>query len=222
MKRWIGAACAAALLAACGQIGDVHQRFAGQYTQTIARSTTAHGASAKTRIVTRRTTVFTGPQHVPHGTAILNVPPPTTGPNGEIVATWPQWGALVLDRLRAPRCANNLIVMVAWAQQENTSAAWNPLATTYDEPGATLFNSVGVKNYVSLAQGLDATVGTLRLGFRTFGYGAIIEDLRVCADPVTTATAINASAWCRGCSGGAYVLATLGVVIRAYIASFKK
>jgi hypothetical protein len=212
----------AALLASCGQIGGVHERFAAHYTRPIARSTTAHGASAKTRIVTHVTTVFTGPQHVPRGTAILNVPPPTRGPNGQIEATWPQWGALLLDRLKAPRCANNLIVMVAWAQQENTSAAWNPLATTYDEPGATLFNSAGVKNYVSLGQGLDAVVGTLRRGFSAFGYGAIIEDLRVCADPITTATAINASSWCRGCSGGAYVLDTVRVVINAYIASFKK
>jgi hypothetical protein len=169
--------------------------------------------------VTHRTTVFTGPQHVPGGLSILNVPPPTAGPNGQLFVTWPQWAALVLDRLKAPRCANNLIVMVAWAQQEGTSAAWNPLATTYDEPGATQFNSVGVRNYVSLAQGIDATVGTLRLGFNSHGYGAIVEDLRVCADPVTTATAINASDWCHGCAGGAYVLGTVAIVIRAYVAS---
>jgi hypothetical protein len=222
VRRWIGAWCAAALVAGCGQIGDVHRRFVAVYTQPIAVSTTAHGASARTRVVTRRTTVFTGPQHVPGGTAILVVPPPTRGPNGELVVTWPQWAALLLDRLHAPRCANNLIVMVAWAQQENTLAGWNPLATTYDEPGATLFNSAGVKNYVSLYQGLDATVGTLRLGFSSHGYGAIVQDLRVCADPVTTATAINASDWCRGCSGGAYVLGTVAEVIRAYVASQRK
>ena len=75
------------VVAACGQIGDVHRRFVAVYSQPIAVSTTAHGASAKTRVVTKRTTVFTGPQHVPGGTAILNVPPPTRGPNGEIGVT---------------------------------------------------------------------------------------------------------------------------------------
>ena len=137
------------------------------------------------------------------------------------MVTWPTWAALLLDKLRAPRCANNLIAVVAWTAQEGTTAGWNPLATTFGEPGATVFNSAGVRNYASLEQGLDATVGTLRSGFQSHGYGAIVEDLRACADPITTAAAINASDWCRGCSGGGYVLDTIQGVIAAYEASLR-
>jgi hypothetical protein len=207
------------LLAACGQLGGIHQRFAAQFRQHVSVSTTAHGSSAKTRhFTTRIKLTSTGPQHVPGGLKILNI----AIPSSPAAITWPEWGALVLDKLGAPRCANNLIVMVGWAAQENTQAAWNPLATTYDEPGARLFNSVGVKNYASLGQGLDATVGTLQGGLDTHGYRAIVTNLRACADPLVTAAAINASDWCHGCAGGQYALASVRTVIASYIASLHK
>src|SRR5437763_539972 len=122
---------------------------------------------------------------------------PTRRPRGSTI-TWPQWAALLLDRLHGARCANNLIVVVAWEQQEGTSARWNPLATSYDLAGATTFNSAGVRNYPSLEAGLQATVLTLERGWSPHGYGAIVQDLQACADPLTTAEAINASDWCRG------------------------
>ena len=212
---------ATALVASCGQVPGVHEAFVAQFRQTVAVSATGHGQSAKTRHVPRRRRIIVRHQTVPRGRRILVVPPPKPGPDGSLVVTWPTWGALLLDRLSAPRCANNLIAIVAWASQENTSAGWNPLATTYDEPGATLFNSAGVRNYSSLQQGLDATVGTLRSGFQSHGYRAIVEDLRLCADPITTAVAINASDWCRGCSGGGYVLDRIEAVIAAYEASLR-
>ena len=71
--------------------------------------------------------------------------------------------------------------------------------------GSTTFNSVGVQNYVSLDQGLQATRFT-RVNGPAFGYGAILSDLAACSDPMSTARAINASMWCRGCAGGAYVV----------------
>jgi hypothetical protein len=75
--------------------------------------------------------------------------------------TYPQWAALFLPRIQAPVCGNNLVAMVAWQAQEGTRVAWNPLATTRGMPGATTFNSVGVKNYSSLEEGLQATALTL-------------------------------------------------------------
>jgi peptidoglycan hydrolase CwlO-like protein len=111
-----------------------------------------------------------------------------------------QWAPLFLPRLGAPTCHNNLVLVVAWESTEYTMATWNPLATSYSMPGATLFNSSGVKNYVSLDQGLTAEVNTLEQTNPIFGYAPIVADLRACADPLTTADAINHSAYC-ACSG---------------------
>jgi len=122
------------------------------------------------------------------------------------------WSRLFLSTIDAPACQNNLVVLVAWQAQESTSAVWNPLATTHLMDGATAFNGVGVRNFVSLEQGLDATRETLELGSDTFGYQQILLSLRACADPAITAGAVNASAWCRGCSGGAYLIALLPIV----------
>jgi peptidoglycan hydrolase CwlO-like protein len=128
-------------------------------------------------------TAFQGPGHVAYGV----------------------WAGLFLRAVGAPGCQANLITLVAWQYSEFTQAAWNPLADTLAMSGSTSFNSVGVQNYVSLDQGLQATHFTLANG-SAFGYGAILSDLAGCADPMSTARAINASMWCRGCAGGAYVV----------------
>jgi hypothetical protein len=67
----------------------------------------------------------------------------------------------------------NLIALVAWASEENTRATWNPQASTEPWPGATVFNSSGVRNYPSLTAGLDATLATLRNG----DYSVVLEKL---------------------------------------------
>jgi hypothetical protein len=134
--------------------------------------------------------------------------------------TYPQWAALFLQRIEAPICGNNLISVVAWEQQEHTRAAWNPLATTYAMPRATQFNSVGVRNFTSLGQGLDATVLTLNHGWSRQGYGWIVYYLQNCADPTTTARAINASGWCSGCAGGNYVTGLIPSITAAYIQAY--
>lgn len=129
------------------------------------------------------------------------------------------WATALLGRLQAPVCANNLVSLVTWQTAENTTAAWNPLATTMPALGATGYNSVGVENYPDMGAGLDATVATLQSGYRTQGYGWwIIYRLQQCADPTVTTTAINASNWCRGCAGGAYVTGLLPAVRADYAA----
>jgi hypothetical protein len=130
--------------------------------------------------------------------------------------TFEGWAGAFLRRLGAPRCGENLLIVVTWATAESTSAAFNPLATTRDMPGATDMNSVGVKHYVSLEQGLDASRDTLALGAESYLYGAILERLRACASAEATARAINASAWCRGCVGGAYITGLLPIVRSSY------
>src|SRR5205823_14688638 len=121
------------------------------------------------------------------------------GPGGGMPITYGQWAEKFLPAISAPVSQNNLVAMVAWQSAEGTMASWNPLATTYDMPGATDFNSVGVKNYTSVAQGVQAVVRTLENPGH--GYEAIVGNLQAAADPMVTAGAINASDWCHGCSG---------------------
>ena len=215
MKRSLSLFVAVVLLAGCGQRRGVHPRFVPRFREVVAVSTHAHGQSARTRPSRPHRHVRLRPQHVPGGRRILVVHVSVTSPS----ITWPQWAALLLDRLNAPRCANNMIAVVAWAAQEGSRAGWNPLDTTQGMPGATLYNSVGVRNYGSLQQGLDATILTLQQGFRSHGYGAIVDDLRACAGPTVTALAINASDWCHGCAGGRYVIDLVPTVER-YFSSY--
>ncbi len=71
----------------------------------------------------------------------------------------------VLRALGAPVNVQNRNALIGWAQQEGTTAAYNPLATTQPEPGATDFNSSHVKNYRTPAQGVTATAATIRGGY---------------------------------------------------------
>jgi hypothetical protein len=115
------------------------------------------------------------------------------------------WASRFLREMHVPRCSENKIVVVAWQVNEGTAAVWNPLATTYDMPDDTKYNSVGVRNYASLAQGTDASRLTIERGYTIYGYGEIVRRLDRCAPPMKTARAIKKSSWCPGCTGGRYV-----------------
>lgn len=125
------------------------------------------------------------------------------------------WAYRFLEYLGAPTCRHNLVVVMAWQANEFTEARWNPLATTHRMARSTSFNEVGVQNYVSLTQGLRASAETLTGGGASYGYQAILDLLGRCDDAMTTADAIRASAWCRGCSNGGYVT-ELVVVVQSY------
>src|SRR5436309_2664923 len=120
--------------------------------------------------------------------------------------TYGRWAGLFLRVIGAPVCRNNLVAIVSWQVAESTQAAWNPLATTHRMDGSTDFNGVGVQNYLSLAQGLQATKETIENGWDVYRYGAIVGSLRACDRAMRTASAINASSWCYGCVDGQYVL----------------
>lgn len=128
-----------------------------------------------------------------------------------------RWARALLAEIGAPACGENRLLLVAWQAQEGTDARFNPLATTHAMRGATDFNSVGVKNYRSPSQGLNAVRETLEEGHASYGYESILSSLRACNDAWTTARYVNASAWCRGCTGGAYLTALLPVVRADYL-----
>ena len=130
-----------------------------------------------------------------------------------------EWARAFLAEIGAPGCGENRVLVVAWEAQESTDARFNPLATTHAMPDATDFNSVGVKNYRSVAQGLAAARETLEQGADSYGYQPILASLRACNDAEATAWYVNASAWCRACTDGAYLTALLPAV-RADYASY--
>ena len=86
-----------------------------------------------------------------------------------------QWAKDFLTQLGAPVTASNVQAITAWEQAEGTKAAFNPLATTQSGfAGETQFNSVGVKNYASYQDGLDANVKVITNGL----YGNILAALQ--------------------------------------------
>ncbi|MBA3690249.1 MAG: hypothetical protein H0W82_02410 [Actinobacteria bacterium] len=142
---------------------------------------------------------------------------PDQGPGLGAAPTPVRWARALLAQIGAPDCQENRLLLVAWQAQESTDARFNPLATTHPMPGATDFNSVGVKNYRSPSQGLLATRDTLQGGDASYGYDSILASLRACSDAESTAWFVNASAWCRECTGGIYLTALLPVVRVDYL-----
>ncbi len=130
--------------------------------------------------------------------------------------TYHAWANAFLKELRVPRCDENRIATVAWEVNEGTAAVWNPLATTYSMPGATIYNSHGVRNYVNEGQGLNATRLTIERGWSIYGYGDIVRKMEHCAPPLETARAINRSSWCAGCTDGEYVTGLIPEVKHDY------
>ena len=114
-----------------------------------------------------------------------------------------EWASSLLSALGAPASDANVAALMTWSRFEGghwkNSAAFNPLNTTLDRPGASSMNAVGVKRYGSWEQGIDATVSTL-LGNRSKerGYSAIVDALRSDAGTSAVLSAVNQSAWVHG------------------------
>ncbi len=103
------------------------------------------------------------------------------------------FGSRLLEELKLPVTAENLRFLNAWQKAEGGSAD-NPFNTTEDAPGATNFNSVGVKRYPTIAEGIDATARTLTNG----NYGAILDALKQGDNAMKTAQAEATTPWGTG------------------------
>jgi hypothetical protein len=165
----------------------------------------AHAQEALSKVTARRDAVMS---------AVTAMEAQVIAASGDVsdMTTYGGWAKGLLGALGAPACLNNVVSVVAWESAESTTAVWNPLATTLRAPGSTPYNGAGVQSYPSAAVGLAATIDTLRYGADEYGYGSILNGLAACAAPGDTALAINASMWCRGCAGGAYVLNQVAAV----------
>jgi hypothetical protein len=105
-----------------------------------------------------------------------------------------QWANAFLTRLGMPVTSENVRAVVAWEKAEGTKAQFNPLATTRSMPGATNFNSVGVKNFASYGDGIEANAAALTNG----RYGNILAALRQGNSAVAVAQAVANSPWGTG------------------------
>jgi hypothetical protein len=84
----------------------------------------------------------------------------------------------LLDSLKAPKTTGNILFLKAWRQSEGASARYNPFNTTLKQDGDTKFNRIGVKNYISFENGLQATIDTLTKGKGIERYKLLVDDLR--------------------------------------------
>src|SRR5512146_1557714 len=90
------------------------------------------------------------------------------------MAAFPGWRVALLRALRAPVTPGNLRALDAWQRAEGGGASFNPLNTTQMARGASSYNSVGVRNFLSPQQGIQATAQTLVNG----RYNPIVSLLR--------------------------------------------
>lgn len=85
----------------------------------------------------------------------------------------------------------------AWQACEGGTARFNPLNTTMSVPGATPYNSAGVKHYPDELAGLAATLLTIRLPY----YKHIIAGLRsksLTAEQILAASRVDLATWGTG------------------------
>jgi hypothetical protein len=116
------------------------------------------------------------------------------------VITREEFARALLKEIGAPASQRNLWALVSWMQAEGSAAKFNPLATTQEMADASNFNSVGVKNYISLKQGVEATAKTLNYGADRglYGYKPIRRRLRRNAWAYRTLKAVEGSIWGTG------------------------
>lgn len=111
-----------------------------------------------------------------------------------------QFARELLTRLGLTPTKRRLWALVAWMQAEGGTVKFNPLNTTEEMQGATNYNSVGVKNYISLHQGVVATAKTLDYGARNnlYGYRRIRRTLVKNRWASVILAAVEASQWGTG------------------------
>lgn len=80
----------------------------------------------------------------------------------------------ILSGIGAPITKENMKFFYAWRQSEGAKSTYNPFNTTQPYNNASKYNSVGVRNYKSESDGINATVKTLKNG----RYDCIVDGLK--------------------------------------------
>lgn len=99
----------------------------------------------------------------------------------------------VTTELHAPVTLHTRRALQTELQAEGGFARNNPFNTTLRLPGSTSYNWVGVQNYMTPAQGVEATVKTLKQ--QCCGYWRIRQALRANASAREIVRAFGRSEW---------------------------
>jgi hypothetical protein len=186
------------------RIQDIISQFEGppaQSADSSTSSTSSSGATSTTDFATALAQAQAASPTDPSASV-----PASSGTLNRAGVDPVQWAKDFLTKLGAPVTGPNVQAITAWEQAEGTKAAFNPLATTQGGfAGETQFNSVGVKNYTSYQDGLDANVKVITNGL----YPNIIAALQQGTDAMAVAQAIAASPWGTG-TGVERVLSSQG------------
>jgi hypothetical protein len=100
----------------------------------------------------------------------------------------------ILKCIGAKPTKTNLMFMYAWRQAEGGSAKNNPFNTTLKWNNATNYNSVGVKNYQTPEDGIQATCKTLQHS----RYNNIVQGFKNDVGLSNLANAVTNSKWGTG------------------------
>lgn len=114
-------------------------------------------------------------------------------PTGAGAITRGNFAAGVTQGLNAEVTLHTRRALMAINQVEGVAAANNAYNTTLRTSCSTTFNFVGVQNYCSGKEGVNATVRTLK--FPNHGYGFVIHALRVNAPATNIVKAWGRSDW---------------------------
>lgn len=118
-----------------------------------------------------------------------------------------QWAKDFLIRMGNPVPNQSVIDwVVGWTVYEtgtNSGAKYNLLNTTQGMPGSTDFNSVGVKNFTSYAQGIQANQITVQNGRYGYLSQALFTNDSKSLDPPSAGVRSDLHTWCGGCGYGA-------------------
>jgi hypothetical protein len=101
----------------------------------------------------------------------------------------------VLKCIGAEPTKSNMLFMYAWRQAEGGNAKNNPFNTTQKMEGATNYNKIGVKNYRTSEDGIEATCKTLINGRSKYGYDKIIDGLKNDVGLSKLSDAVVSSKW---------------------------
>lgn len=104
-----------------------------------------------------------------------------------------EWTYDFLTALGAPCSQINVQILFEWMNEESGGGGgmFNPLNTVQPFPGATNYNSVGVKNYLTYADGIAATVMVITDG----QYDGIVSALKAGNSVIQLITGITTSIW---------------------------
>lgn len=115
------------------------------------------------------------------------------------------WRFRLLRAIHAKGSWQNRRLLGAWARAEGGSARYNPLNTTQPWPRAWDYNTAGVKDYWSGADGIGATAATLTNGY----YSGIVADLRSGTKNARQIATDNAAEFDKWGTGSAAILRLL-------------